>query len=56
TGTIPEALRNLTALQGLHLYGNKLSGPIPPELGNLAALQYLHLEDNELSGELWSAT
>ncbi|HRI22234.1 MAG TPA: T9SS type A sorting domain-containing protein, partial [Panacibacter sp.] len=41
---------NLTALQGLYLYYNQLSGSIPESIGNLTALKSLDLEGNQLSG------
>ena len=56
SGRIPPELGNLTNLEGLSLWGNKLSGPIPPELENLTNLTLLHLSDNKLSGclpEIW---
>ncbi len=52
TGSIPEALAGLAALQELDLSGNALEGPIPAGLGNLADLQTLDLASNRLQGEI----
>ena len=49
-GTIPSELGNLANLQGLSLWGNRLTGGIPKELGNLANLQGLSLWGNRLTG------
>ena len=51
-GTIPSELGNLSNLQGLSLWGNRLTGGIPKELGNLANLQGLSLWGNQLTGEI----
>ncbi|CAM9992582.1 unnamed protein product [Scytosiphon promiscuus] len=51
TGTIPEELGNLIALEQLYLGSNNLSGHIPPQLGDLGALEYLSLSNNKLDGE-----
>ena len=46
-------LANLTALVGLRLDGNRLTGPLPGDaLGALRALQGLRLDNNALSGPL----
>ncbi|CAN0575354.1 unnamed protein product, partial [Ectocarpus sp. 12 AP-2014] len=50
TGSIPEELGKLTALEGLYLNGNKLSGDIPKFLGGLGKLETLWLHNNELAG------
>ena len=42
----------MTALQGLNLFTNQLSGAIPPEIDNLTALQGLNLGGNQLSGAI----
>ena len=52
SGTIPDWLGSLTALQDLSLRDNRLTGPIPEELGDLVALQNLYLDDNQLSGAI----
>ena len=52
SGAIPAELGDLSNLQYLYLYRNKLSGQIPAELGDLASLQYLYLDGNELSGAI----
>ena len=50
-GTIPSELGNLSNLQGLDLWGNRLTGGIPKELGNLANLRWLWLSSgNQLTG------
>ena len=49
-GTIPSELGNLANLQGLSLWGNRLTGGIPKELGNLANLRSLWLSGNQLTG------
>ena len=52
SGSIPEALGNLSALTILRLANNELSGSIPEGLGRLTALTSLHLDNNELSGSI----
>ncbi|KAG0304273.1 hypothetical protein BGZ98_005730 [Dissophora globulifera] len=54
SGTLPESLGSLTALQYLLLYYNNLSGPIPSGLSNLP-LVILDLSHNRLSGSLPSS-
>ncbi len=54
-GTIPSAIRNLTAVEWLDLSSsgddrNYLSGPIPAEIGDMTALEDLDLAGNELTG------
>ena len=51
-GTIPSELGSLSNLQGLSLWGNRLTGGIPTELGSLANLTGLFLAGNELTGEI----
>ena len=51
-GTIPAELGDLTGLQRLHLFENRLTGPIPAELGKLANLQSLDLGENRLTGQI----
>ncbi len=51
-GAIPAELGNLTGLQRLHLFENRLTGPVPAELGRLADLQSLDLSDNRLTGQV----
>ena len=50
-GVLPATLGDLSNLQGLILFRNKLNGPIPPELGK-TGLRDLQLWDNELSGPI----
>jgi len=45
---LPPEIGQLTALQTLHLGGNKLI-VLPPEIGQLTALQMLDLQDNHLT-------
>ena len=51
-GTIPAELGDLTGLQRLDLFENRLTGPIPAELGRLVKLQSLNLSDNRLTGQI----
>ena len=51
-GPIPPQLANLTELQTLVLYHNRLTGPIPSELATLANLTNLELNDNDLTGPI----
>ncbi|KAF5195279.1 Leucine-rich repeat receptor-like serine/threonine-protein kinase [Thalictrum thalictroides] len=51
SGSISDAIANLTALTDIFLGNNKLSGPIP-DLSSLRRLQSLHLENNQFSGEI----
>ena len=51
-GPIPPQLANLTELQTLVLYHNRLTGPIPSELATLANLTDLELSNNDLTGEI----
>ena len=48
----PSEVLQLSALQGLNLFGNLLTGAIPAELGQLGALTYLGLDYNELTGPI----
>eukprot|EP00658_Telonema_sp_P-2_P077502 TRINITY_DN7027_c0_g2_i7.p1 TRINITY_DN7027_c0_g2~~TRINITY_DN7027_c0_g2_i7.p1 ORF type:complete len:192 (-),score=22.10 TRINITY_DN7027_c0_g2_i7:160-735(-) len=50
SGTVPDSLGSLAALQSLDLDSNSLSGTVPDSLGSLAALQSLYLATNALSG------
>ena len=51
TGPLPPELGNLTSLQSLYLFANRLTA-IPPELGNLPNLQDLQLSFNQLTGPI----
>ncbi len=55
TGTIPEAIADLEALEMLHLFNNNLQGSIPTRLGDLMQLRQLYLYENQLSGAIPSA-
>ena len=52
SGTIPEALSNLSNLGKIDFSNNHLHGEIPMELGNLHLLQHLHLNNNFLIGPI----
>ena len=52
TGTIPDAIGNLTNLTELWLYDNNLTGTIPDAIGKLTNLTVLNLLDNLLSGSI----
>jgi Leucine-rich repeat (LRR) protein len=52
TGTLPEALGNLTSLQYLYLQTNALTGTIPPCIGTLPDLLAVLLFQNQLEGSL----
>ena len=52
SGTIPESIGNLTALQLIELGFNNLSGTLPSSIGNLVNLQSLSITFNQLSGTL----
>ncbi|KAL3505894.1 hypothetical protein ACH5RR_031276 [Cinchona calisaya] len=51
SGSISPSISNLTALSGVFLGNNSLTGPIP-DLSSLKILEILHLEDNKLGGEI----
>ena len=48
----PKELADLTNLEKLPSYGNRLTGEIPAELGGLSRLERLYLHHNELTGEI----
>lgn len=52
SGTIPQELVNLAALQELLLNNNQLTGGIPAELGGLTNLVNLALNNNQLTGPI----
>jgi hypothetical protein len=52
TGQLPEALGDLSNMEGLYLNSNNLKGGLPPELGSLSKLLELELSDNKLTGEI----
>ena len=52
SGTIPPALCNLRALEGVDLSDNSLSGTIPTAFGNLAEIVVFDLASNSLSGTI----
>ncbi|QHN99831.1 Leucine-rich repeat receptor-like protein kinase TDR [Arachis hypogaea] len=49
---IPELVGNLTMLETLLLFKNKLTGEIPRSIGNLKLLKALDLSDNKLTGSI----
>ena len=52
SGPVPEAICNLTYLQELRLYGNRLAGTLPSCIGTLSDLKYLDFSGNCLGGEI----
>jgi Leucine-rich repeat (LRR) protein len=52
SGTIPDAIGNISGLRQLSLAHNKLSGTIPAVLQNLISLSQLDLSFNNLQGEV----
>ncbi len=52
TGTLPDALGDLSALISLGLEFNQISGSIPTTFGQMSSLQVLLLTDNTLSGPI----
>uniref|UniRef100_A0A0A0KI45 Malectin-like domain-containing protein n=2 Tax=Cucumis sativus TaxID=3659 RepID=A0A0A0KI45_CUCSA len=54
SGSLSPSIANLTALSGIWLGNNSLSGPIP-DLSTLKLLEIVHLEDNNFSGEIPSS-
>ncbi len=52
TGSLPEAIGNLSQLRHLNVWGNSLTGAIPTSLGNLSGLISLDLDLNQLSGPI----
>ncbi|XWS39333.1 hypothetical protein CRYUN_Cryun18bG0043100 [Craigia yunnanensis] len=53
-GSLSPSIVNLTALSGIWLGNNSLSGVIP-DLSSLKLLEILHLEDNQLTGDIPSS-
>ena len=51
-GRIPRELGDLTHLQVLFLYRDRLTGPIPADLADLADLRHLNLGENDLTGPI----
>nr|GME12849.1 probable LRR receptor-like serine/threonine-protein kinase At1g67720 [Ipomoea batatas] len=51
SGMLSSSIANLTALTGIWLGNNDLSGSIP-DLSSLKRLEILHLEDNQIGGEI----
>ncbi|KAI9194815.1 hypothetical protein LWI28_009399 [Acer negundo] len=54
SGSLPPDISRLTALTGIWLGNNSLSGLIP-DFSSLKRLETLHLEDNHFSGEIPSS-
>ena len=52
SGTLPDALGQLSYLKVLDLTLNALTGTIPTELGQLSSLDGLFMHTNQLSGEI----
>ncbi|KAJ0963817.1 hypothetical protein J5N97_028939 [Dioscorea zingiberensis] len=55
SGSIPEKLMNLSALQTLNLSRNHLTGGIPDKIGELQSLESLDLSMNNLTGVIPSS-
>ncbi|KAE8717606.1 hypothetical protein F3Y22_tig00110044pilonHSYRG00263 [Hibiscus syriacus] len=54
SGSLSSSIANLTALSGIWLGNNSLSGVIP-DLSSLKLLEILHLEDNQFNGDIPSS-
>ncbi|PPD76130.1 hypothetical protein GOBAR_DD26949 [Gossypium barbadense] len=54
SGSLSSSIANLTALTGIWLGNNSLSGTIP-NLSSLRLLEVLHLEDNQFNGDIPSS-
>ncbi|KAG4997213.1 hypothetical protein JHK84_028243 [Glycine max] len=52
SGTIPEGIALLSALQGLNLSHNHLSGHIPKRIGDMKSLESLDISHDQLSGTI----
>ena len=50
SGTMPESLTGLTALEYCDLHGNDLTGVIPADLSKLTRLEFLDLSENSFGG------
>ncbi|KAJ9683640.1 hypothetical protein PVL29_019282 [Vitis rotundifolia] len=55
TGELPLSLANLTQLEGLSLYSNRLHGSIPPQIGKMKNLIGFNLHYNNLTGVIPSS-
>lgn len=52
TGSIPDGISALTALQMLNFSNNALTGSIPASIGTMTSLQQIFLSYNQLSGSI----
>ncbi|CUI14689.1 GP46-like surface antigen, putative [Bodo saltans] len=52
SGTLPDAIGNLTSMKSLTLPFNRISGTLPKAWSSLVNLQYLRLDNNLLTGTL----
>ncbi|KAK7393238.1 hypothetical protein VNO78_21788 [Psophocarpus tetragonolobus] len=52
SGSIPEEISLLSAMQGLNLSYNNLAGHIPTKIGNMKSLESLDLSHNQLKGKI----
>lgn len=52
SGSLPEALGNMSQLQRLYLYDNFLSGLLPVSLGNVSSLSSIYIYSNLFDGSL----
>ncbi|KAJ1692404.1 hypothetical protein LUZ63_009102 [Rhynchospora breviuscula] len=55
SGTIPQAICNMSDLEVLQLSNNSISGEIPDCWKNISKLQYIDLSNNQINGELPSS-
>ena len=51
-GSLPDASRQLSSLEVLHVPGTSMSSALPSTLGKLAALKELGLWGNRLAGAI----
>jgi Leucine-rich repeat (LRR) protein len=52
TGTLPNELNSLCALQTLDLSNNKISGILPPQMSLMAGLAIVRLNNAQLTGQI----
>ena len=52
TGTLPNELNSLCALQTLDLSNNKISGTLPPQMSIMSGLLIVKLNSNQLTGQI----
>jgi len=52
TGTLPDAVGDMSDMTVLYMHYNDISGQIPANIGNLTNLEIIDLGDNNLEGEI----